>query len=87
MENTRKQTILIVVLSGVVLIMAVAAALIFTPEDGEAIAEPTPSATATAAPSPTAAATVAPSPTSFLLPLVPRFDTPRPTVEPTGAAE
>lgn len=84
MQLSRKQTILIAVLSGLVLLLAVAAALLFTPGDGEGAVEPTPTPAETATPALTPAPTDTPEPTSFRLPLVPLFDTPRPTAEPTG---
>lgn len=84
MELTKKQLILITAVSGAILLLTVAAILIFTPGDGDVAPEvsPSPAATASLIPTPTAAAT--PSPTPFLLPLVPRFDTPQPTEEPAS---
>lgn len=78
MELTKKQIILIVVLSGLVLLLTVAAILIFTPGDEETPVEPTASPQATASPTvePTPPAT--PTPTVFRLPLVPQRDTPQP---------
>lgn len=85
MQLSRKQTILIAVLSGVVLLLTVAAALLFAPGGDDGPAEPTASPVETAVPAPTPAPTDTPEPTIFLLPLVPQWDTPRPTAEPTGA--
>ena len=87
MQFSQKQTILIAVLSGVILLLTVAGVLIFTPGDGEGTVEPTASPAETASPVPTAApsATPTPAPADVRLPLVPRWDTPRPTAEPAGA--
>ena len=84
MELTRKQIILIAVISGVILLLTVAAVLIFTPGEEETAPEPTatPSLTASLEPTPTSEPT--PSPTAFRLPLVPRWDTPQPTLEPVS---
>ena len=78
MQLSHRQTVLIAVLSGVVLILAVAAALIFTSGDECALPGPSPSPPETALPSPTPSPAATPTPTVFLLPLVPRWDTPRP---------
>lgn len=85
MQLSQKQTILIAVLSGVALLLALTAALLFSTVNDEAPVEPTasPAATATAAPAPTPTAT--PEPTIFRLPLVPEWDTPRPSAEPVTA--
>ena len=84
MELTRKQIILIAVISGVILLLTVAAVLIFTPGEEETAPEPTatPSLTASLEPTPTSEPT--PSPMVFRLPLVPRWDTPQPTLEPVS---
>ena len=82
MQLSRKQVILISVISGVVLLLAVGAAIFLSPKVAEApepTPEPSPAPTATPRP------TEIPAPTVFLLPLVPRWDTPRPTAEPGGA--
>ena len=86
MQLSRKQVILISVISGVVLLLTVAAALIFSAEDEASAASPTPTPTMTARPTASPSPGPTPSPTTFLLPLVPRWDTPRPTAEPAGAA-
>ena len=82
MQLSRKQVILISVISGIVLLLAVGAAIFLSPKVAEApepTPEPSPAPTATPRP------TKIPAPTVFLLPLVPRWDTPRPTAEPGGA--
>ena len=71
MELTRKQIILIAAVSGAILLLTVAAVLICTPGEEEALAEPTASPTLTASPLPTPEPTAAPSPTVLRLPLVP----------------
>ena len=85
MQLSRKQVILISVVSGVVLLVTVAAACLLPIGAGDTPAEPTafPLETASLSPSPTAVPT--PTPTAFRLPLVPQWDTPRPTAESTGA--
>ena len=85
MELTKKQIILVAAISGAILLLTVAAILIFTPGDGEAAPEPTASPTATAPPTATPAPTDTPRPTDYRLPLVPQWDTPRPSADPTGA--
>ncbi len=85
MELTRKQLILIAAVSGAILLLTVAAVLICTPGEEEALAEPTASPTLTASPLPTPEPTAAPSPTVLRLPLVPQWDTPQPSGEPAGA--
>jgi flagellar basal body-associated protein FliL len=84
MELTRKQIILIAVISGVILLLTVAAVLIFTPGEEEAAPEPTAIQSPTASPEPTPTSEPTPSPTAFRLPLVPRWDTPQPTLEPVS---
>lgn len=84
MELTRKQIILIAVISGVILLLTVAAVLIFTPGEEEAAPEPTAIQSPTASPEPTPTSEPTPSPTVFRLPLVPRWDTPQPTLEPVS---
>ena len=84
MELTRKQIILIAVISGVILLLTVAAVLIFTPGEEEAAPEPTAIQSLTASPEPTPTSEPTPSPTAFRLPLVPRWDTPQPTLEPVS---
>ena len=85
MELSRKQIILIALVSGAILLMTVAAILIFTPGDGETVPEPTATVQPTVTPAPTATPTIAPSPTVFRLPLVPLWDTPQPSREPADA--
>lgn len=84
MELTRKQIILIAVISGVILLLTVASVLIFTPGEEEAAPEPTAIQSPTASPEPTPTSEPTPSPTAFRLPLVPRWDTPQPTLEPVS---
>lgn len=84
MELTRKQIILIAVISGVILLLTVASVLIFTPGEEEATPEPTAIQSPTASPEPTPTSEPTPSPTAFRLPLVPRWDTPQPTLEPVS---
>ena len=84
MELTRKQIILIAVISGVILLLTVASVLIFTSGEEEAAPEPTAIQSPTASPEPTPASEPTPSPTAFRLPLVPRWDTPQPTLEPVS---
>ena len=74
MELTKKQIILIAGISGAILLLTLAAVLLFTP--GEEADPPAPTATVqdTATPAPTP--TPSPSPTAFRLPLVPQY-TPR----------
>ena len=85
MELTRKQIILIAAVSGLILLLTVGAVLILDAREEEALPEPTVSPQATATPLPTPPPTPAPSPTDFRLPLVPRWDTPRPTADMAGA--
>ncbi len=85
MELTKKQLILIAAISGAILLLTVAAVLIATPGDGAASVAPTASPTQTASPTATPEPTVTPVPTAFRLPLVPQWDTPRPTVDMAGA--
>ena len=84
MELTRKQIILIAVVSGIILLLTAAAVLICTPGEEDEAPEPTAATMITASPEPTSTPDPAPSPTSFILPLVPRFDTPQPTGEPAA---
>ena len=84
MDLTKKQTILIAVVSGAILLLTVAAILLFPSGDGEAPAEPEPSPTQTLRPTMTPIPTATPAPTVFRLPLVPQSDTPRPTAEAAG---
>ena len=72
MELTRKQIILIAGISGAILLLTLAAALIFTPGEEDALPEPTATPEETAVPVPTPSPTSAPSPTAFRLPLVPQ---------------
>ena len=81
MELTRKQIILISIISGLVLLLTVAAILIFTPGEEDAAPEPTATPQPTATLVPTPSPTIPPSPTTFRLPLVPQWDTPQPTME------
>ena len=85
MELTKKQMILIAIISGTILLMTVAAVLIFTPGE-EALPESTATLQPTDTPAPTATPTpaITPSPTTFRLPLVPQGDTPQPTAEPAA---
>ena len=87
MELTKKQLILIAAISGAILLLTVAAILLSTAGDGEASVAPTAFPTQTASPTATPAATVTPAPTAFRLPLVPQWDTPRPTADPWGALD
>jgi len=81
MELSKKQIVLISVISGVVLLLAVGAALFLSPGATDPpAATPEPSPVPTDPPTPTQT----PAPTVFLLPLVPRWDTPQPTAEPSG---
>ena len=82
MQLSRKQVILISAISGVVLLLTLAIALIYTPGAADASLEPTPSSAQTACPTPTPSPVPTPTPTVFRLPLVPQWDTPRPTVDP-----
>ena len=82
MELTRKQIILISIISGLILLLTVAAILIFTPGEEDAAPEPTATPQPTATLVPTPSPTITPSPTAFRLPLVPQWDTPQPTMEP-----
>ena len=84
MELTRKQIILIAVISGVILLLTVVSVLIFTPGEEETAPEPTAIQSPTASPEPTPTSEPTPSPTAFRLPLVPRWDTPQPTLEPVS---
>ena len=81
MELTKKQIILIAAISGAILLLTVAAILIFVPGDGETLPEPTVTPQATDSPVPTPSPALTPSPTAFRLPLVPQWDTPQPTTE------
>ena len=85
MELTKKQLILIAAISGAILLLTVAAVLISSSLDGAASVAPTASPTQTASPTATPEPTVTPVPTAFRLPLVPQWDTPRPTVDMAGA--
>ena len=85
MELTKKQLILIAAISGAILLLTVAAVLIATPGDGEASVDPTASPAQTASPTATPEPTTTPAPTAFRLPLVPQWDTPRPTADMAGA--
>lgn len=84
MELTRKQIILIAAVSGAILLLTVAAVLIFTPGE-EALAAPTASPTATAVPTPTPSPTATPAPTEYRLPLVPQWEAPQPGSDPANA--
>ena len=87
MQLSRKQVILISVISGVVLLLTLAIALIYTPGAADLFPEPTPSPAQTACPTPTPSPMPTPTPTAFRLPLVPQWDTPRPTADPWGALD
>ena len=84
MQLTRKQVILISVVSGVVLLLTAAVILITMPGAEEGPLDPLPAPTQTALPTATAAPSPAPTATVFRLPLVPRWDTPRPGDAPAG---
>ncbi len=79
MQLSRKQVIVISVVSGVVLLLTLASALFLSSGEEEGTAEPTAAPEETALPTDTPAPPVTPSPTLFRLPLVPQFDTPSPT--------
>ena len=85
MELTKKQLILIAAISGAILLLTVAAVLIATPGDGAAAVGPPASPARTASPTATPEPTTTPAPTAFRLPLVPQWDTPRPTADMAGA--
>lgn len=87
MELTKKQIILVAAVSGAILLLILAAVLIFGPHEGEEAAAPTASPTETAQPTPTVTPTASPEPTAFRLPLVPQWDTPRPTADTTGTVD
>ena len=87
MQLSRKQVILISVISGVVLLLTLAIALIYTPGAEDLFPEPTPSPAQTACPTSTPSPAPTPTPTAFRLPLVPQWDTPRPTADPWGALD
>ncbi len=84
MELTKKQIILIAVISGAVLLLT-AAVLIFMPGDEAAVPEPAPTPLETDVPDFTPVPVSTPIPTAFRLPLVPQRDTPSPTADTTGA--
>ena len=79
MELTRKQIILIVAISGLILLLTVGAVLIFDSKEEEAAPKPTATSPVTATP------LLTPSPTDFRLPLVPQWDTPWPVSTPEDA--
>ena len=81
MELTKKQIILIAAISGAILLLTMAAILIFVPEGGEELPAPTAIPLLTATPAPTPSPVPTPSPTAFRLPLVPQWNTPHPTTE------
>ncbi|MBR0206537.1 MAG: hypothetical protein IJQ45_07355 [Clostridia bacterium] len=85
MQLSRKQIILISIVSGVVLLLTVAAALILTPREGDAPPESNPAPAETVSPTATPIASPTPPPTAFRLPLVPQWDTPQPGETPAGA--
>lgn len=85
MQLSRKQVILISIVSGVVLLLTAAAALFLAPGEGEPVPEPTASPAQTDPPAATASPGPTPSPTAFRLPLVPQWDTPQPA-DPGDAA-
>ena len=78
MQLSRRQVIWISIVSGVVLLLTLAAVLIFTPGEDAETPAPVSAPLETAAPTDTPAPTAAPSPTVFRLPLVPQWDTPQP---------
>lgn len=76
MELSKKQIWVISIVSGVVLLLAIGAAVFLSPGAADAPeASPEPASMPTASPAPTET----PAPTIFLLPLVPQWDTPQPT--------
>ena len=76
MELSKKQIWVISIVSGVVLLLAIGAAVFLSPGAADAPeTSPEPSSTPTESPAPTGT----PTPTIFLLPLVPQWDTPQPT--------
>ena len=85
MELTKKQIILVAAISGAILLLTVAAVLIFTPGDEKTVSEPTTTPWETGAPTFTPVPAPTPSPTAFRLPLVPQWDTPWPTADMAGA--
>ena len=86
MQLSRKQVILISAVSGVILLLTLAIALIYTPGAEGVPPEPTPSPIQTACPSSAPSPAPTPMPTVFRLPLVPEWDSPQPTLTPSGAA-
>lgn len=86
MQLSRKQVILISAVSGVILLLTLAIALIYTPGAEGVPPEPTPSPIQTACPTSTPSPAPTPMPTVFRLPLVPEWDSPQPTLTPSGAA-
>ena len=84
MELTRKQIVLIAVISGAILLLTLAAVLIAASGAEEAVPEPASAPPNTASPEPTPTAEPTPSPTTFRLPLAPRWDTPQPAGEPSA---
>ena len=84
MQLSRKQIILISIVSGVVLLLTVAATLILSPREGDVPPESNPAPAETVSPTATPIASPTPPPTAFRLPLVPRWDTPQPGETPSG---
>ncbi len=84
MQLSRRQVIWISVISGVVLLLTLAAVLIFTPGDEDVSSEPAATPLETASPTVTPVPTVTPSPTAFRLPLVPQWETPQPAAGTDG---
>ena len=85
MELTKKQIILVATISGAILLLTLAAVLIFAPRGEDETGAPTAAPTETIQPTPTITPTASPTPTAFRLPLVPQWDTPQPSGEPVGA--
>lgn len=84
MQLTRKQVILISVVSGVVLLLTAAVILITMSPGEEGKLEPLPTPAQTVLPTATVEPSPAPTATVFRLPLVPQWDTPRPGDTPAG---
>ena len=85
MELTKKQIILVATISGAILLLTLAAVLIFAPRGEDETGAPTAAPTETIQPTPTITPTASPTPTAFRLPLVPQWDTPHPTADTAGA--
>ena len=79
MQLSRKQVILISIVSGVILLLTLAAVLFLTPGEEEAADEMVLPTLDTVPPTAVPSPEITPSPTIFRLPLVPQWDTPWPT--------